>query len=50
MQATAYAELNQAAHAAHAGLGPDFEQRQLRAYAPLVKRIARQLKDRKSVV
>lgn len=43
MQATAYADLNQASHAAYAGLGPDFEQRQLRQYAPLVKRIVRQL-------
>lgn len=50
MQATAYAELNQAAHAAHAGLGPDFEQRQLRAYAPLVKRIVRQLNAQASSV
>lgn len=50
MQATAYAELNQAAHAVHAGLGLDFEQRQLRAYAPLVKRIVRQLNAQASAV
>jgi RNA polymerase sigma factor for flagellar operon FliA len=50
MQATAYAELNQAAHALHAGLGPDFEQTQLRQYAPLVKRIVRQLNAQASAV
>jgi len=50
MHATAYAELSQPAHAAHAGLGPDFEQRQLRQYAPLVKRIVRQLNAQASAV
>lgn len=40
---TAYAEISQAAHAMAPGHGPDFEHSQLRQYAPLVKRIARQL-------
>jgi len=50
MHATAYAELSQAAHALHAGLGPAFEQQQLRDYAPLVKRIVRQLNAQASAV
>lgn len=40
---TAYAEASQTAHVRPAELGPDFEHRQLRQYAPLVKRIVRQL-------
>lgn len=47
---TAYAEVNQAAQARVSGLGPDFEHRQLRQYAPLVKRIVRQLTAQISVV
>ncbi|MET0518970.1 MAG: FliA/WhiG family RNA polymerase sigma factor [Burkholderiaceae bacterium] len=43
----AYAELKQAARA---DLGPDFERRQLVQYAPLVKRIVRQLNAQASAV
>lgn len=47
---TAYAEFSQPAHTRAAGLGPDFEQKQLRQYAPLVKRIVRQLNAQASAV
>ena len=47
---TAYAEISRAAQGANAAFGPAFEQGQLRQYAPLVKRIVRQLSAQASAV